>query len=136
MKITEKENNKLYEILKGIILCLCIMVSLFHIFFDNNAPKLKENYTQYKELLKQRDSVESLLINQLNNKNISNVEFTEKFYSNKSLYKAKIKECNNKKEKYLKTFLLMEGRVFISGFSFLAYLSHFLFCHCDIHTNK
>ncbi|AXG69570.1 hypothetical protein KORDIASMS9_01793 [Kordia sp. SMS9] len=90
MKITEKENNKLYEIFKGIILCFCIVVSLFHIFFDNKAPELKANYNQYKKILKQRDSVEKQLITQLNTKEISNAEFTERFYSNKKLYKEKI----------------------------------------------
>jgi len=141
MKITEKGNNKLYEIFKGIILCLCIVMSLFHSYFDNKAPELKANYVEYKRLLKQRDSTENHLITQLNSKEISNSEFTKKFYSNKLLYKDKIKKCNNDKRNISQNFSF-NGRksfhfwLFVFGLSFSFFVLSLRFSYKQIVDSK
>ncbi|EDP95081.1 hypothetical protein U8527_08635 [Kordia algicida OT-1] len=123
MKITERENNRLYEIFKGIALCFIIVMSLFHSFFPNTTPELERNYKFYKTLLAERDSVENLLITQLENKKISNSEFRNKFYSNKTYYKKEIKNCNNEKRKIAHAFSFNGRRslhywLFVFGLSF------------------
>lgn len=99
------------------------MMSLFHVFFENKAPELKENYNTYKSLLKERDSIETLLISQLNKNEITASEFSKKFYDNKSLYKKKIKACNAEKRE-ISTNFSFNGRksfhywLFVFGLSF------------------
>ncbi|WP_430413124.1 hypothetical protein [Kordia sp.] len=122
-KTIERQEISAKSIFKGMILFIIIIMSLTHIYFSNQPNGTRENYLEYKSIIKERDSIQNLLILQLNNSTISKEEFILKFNSKSEHYKDKIKVCNKEKRAIINNFKF-NGRksfhywLFIFGLSF------------------
>lgn len=98
-------------------------MSLTHVYFSSKPDGTKENYLEYKSIIKERDSMQSSLLLQLSNSIISKEEFIEIYNIKSEIYNDKINICNKEKKVIINNFKF-NGRksfhywLFIFGLSF------------------
>jgi len=124
MKITKKqETNKLSAVLKGIILGFVIMMSLYHVCFDDKSKKLVDHKEVYNALIDKRTQIDSELIQNLLNDSLTKQEYALAVIEHKKLFKEKLRACNNEKKNIAYDFTF-NGRnsfhywLFVFGISF------------------
>ena len=103
-KITEKQEINIKTVIKGMILFLIIIMSLIHVYFSNKPNGVEENYSEYKSIIRERDSIQNLLMVQLGDNLINNEEYIKQTNIKHELYSSKIKLCNKEKRKIINDF--------------------------------
>jgi hypothetical protein len=99
------KRQRIYSLLRGIVIFFLITISLFHIYFDSYPTKsVEKNNNHYDYLTSSRDSIENSLIKQLAIGEITKEIYIDKLSKNKSYYKKQISLCNAEKRQILKDF--------------------------------
>lgn len=99
------KKQKIYSLLRGIVIFFLITISLFHVYFDSYpTAAVEKNNSHYDFLISSRDSVENSLIKQLAIGKITKETYIEKLSENKSYYKKQVSLCNAEKRQILRDF--------------------------------
>lgn len=98
--MTKKKKNqyKIKQILRGIVLFLFITMSLYHVFFNEFSPKQVAHKKTYKPIIFERNDNQDLLLKRFEKDEISKSEFLEAFKNQTKFSKEKINNYNYKKK--------------------------------------
>jgi hypothetical protein len=94
------------SLLTGIVTFLLVTLSLFHIFFESNPPKVANVVKEYRQVIKNRNNLRSSHLEDLKNRKVSIDE-----------YYAKVTSLIEQSEKEIKS-LNLERKALSQAFSF------------------
>jgi len=97
--MTKKKKNqyKIKEIIRGIVLFIIITMSLYHVAFNEFSKEQISHKKTYKPIIYERNSKQDELLAKFENNEISKTEFLKYFKNQAKLSKEKINSYNYKK---------------------------------------
>ncbi len=97
MTKTKKNQYKIKEMIRGIVLFIFITMSLYHVAFDEFSKEQLSHKKTYKPIIFERNSNQDVLLDKFENNKISKTEFLKAFRSQAEFSKEKINNYNYKK---------------------------------------
>jgi len=98
--MTDQKKNqfKIKQIFRGIVLFFLITMSLYHVLFDEFSNEQISHKKTYNPIIVERNSSQDLLLDEFEKNKITKSEFLKLYKSQTNFYKEKINNYNYKKK--------------------------------------